>query len=276
VLVGLFALALALSSLTACDRFTLLPAATPLPLPTELATTPLPPGSQLGGLDATFASVISTDGAQGKRCYRLYRFYPDGLALYVERACSTMPPGDNWAEINRWLNRDSGQVFRGDYHLRDGLIWVRIVSYDFVHEKVVFRQFQGETCAGEMVLQEPAATSAFAQPVLEYVRISPAAPSEDGDAVDCRVAGFKFLLRPTVALASGRVEFRIRTDPGETCELSFTNPDGSLSRAPGTGAVTADGQGVCRWEWEVGAQTGQGLVTIRIDQIAQDLALEIR
>ncbi len=52
---------------------------TPLPLPTELATTPFPEESRPGSFDATLISVASDAGAQNGRCHKLFRFYPDGL-----------------------------------------------------------------------------------------------------------------------------------------------------------------------------------------------------
>lgn len=271
---GFFALALALMPLAACLRPNFLPTATPLPLPTELATTPLPPAARPGGLDMTLASVLSTDGAQGEPCHRLYRFYPDGLALYAPSSCSATAPGNNWPEISRWFHRDDARRPRGDYHSQDGRIWVRIVSYDSIHERVVFEQFQGEICGDQMVLQEPAVVSAFAQPVWEYVRVSPApSPSE---APGCRVAAFRIIRSSAIAMAGRRAAYHIQTDPGETCFLRYTRPDGSVSQAPGTGSITADEQGICRWEWEVGEQTGRAVVTIRIDQITQDFEIEIR
>ncbi len=280
MLAQVLALAFPLLPLIACN---LLSPPTPLPLPTELATPPLPLESQPGGLEATFVSAVTVDGAGEERCFKLYRFYPDSLALYANFTCSAAAPSAAaWPEIDRWFRRDDHRIMRGDYYRLGHRIWIRIVGYDAVHEITYLRQFQGELCDADMVLQEPTVRgyagvpSPLMQPVLEYMRISPATAPDEAEGSNCRVAGFKILSRPSVTLAGGLVEFSIQTDPGEACELHFTKPDGSLSRAPGTGAITADGQGICHWEWELDAQTGKGLVTIRIDQITQDFALDIR
>jgi hypothetical protein len=108
VLAQFLALAFALLPLIACN---LLPTPTPLPLPTELATTPLPLESQLGGLEATFVSVVTVDGAGEERCFKLYRFYPDGLALYANFTyAATAPSAATWPEVDRWFRRPAGKT----------------------------------------------------------------------------------------------------------------------------------------------------------------------
>jgi hypothetical protein len=267
----------------ACSSFSLLASPTPLPLPTELAATPLLPGAQPGALDAVFASVSSSAGAQDSRCYRLFRLYPDGTALLEEMVCLSQPPtAASWPEIERWFHRDNPGVPRGDYFTQDQRLWVRIVEYDAVHETTYLRSFQGETCGSELVLQEPAVTtysgvpSALTQPVGEYRRIASAPGQEDQGGGDCHVAGFTLLRRPSIGLAGSRAEFEIQTDPGETCTLTYTAPDGARSEPPGTGPITAGSTGLCRWEWELGEVEGRATVTIQIDEITQDFALEVR
>lgn len=286
----LLAFVIAFLSLTACYSLGLLPTATPLPQPTELATTPPPPGSQPGGLEGIFRSLVSIDGEADSRCYKLFRFYPDGLALYAGLACfDRSPAGRNGPDLERWFERGNRQLARGDYFLLGERIWVRIVTYDAVHETVYLRSFQGEICEDEMVLQEPAqryytgVPSELTQPVLEYVRLSataqlPAASAapQGPSPTSCHVAGFRILWRPSVTISGGQVEYRILTDPGETCTLRYTTPDGRLSQAPGTGAIAADAQGVCRWVWEVGDLKGRATVTVSIDEISQDFWIELR
>lgn len=284
----IFIFVFAFLSLTACYSLGLLPTATPLPQPTELATTPLPPGSRPGGLEGIFRSLASIDGEADSRCYKLFRFYPDGLALHAKLACfDRSPTGRDDSELERWFNRGNRQIARGDYFLLGERIWVRIVTYDAVHETVNLRSFQGEICQDEMVLQEPAqkyytgVPSELTQPVLEYLRFSvppPAASAapQSSRPPSCRVAGFYILRRPSVTLSGGQTEYRILTDPGETCTLRYTTPDGRLSQSPGTGTIVADAQGVCHWLWEVGDLKGRATVTVSIDEISQDFWLELR
>jgi hypothetical protein len=113
------------------------------------------------------------------------------------------------------------------------------------------------------------------QPVLEFIPVQITSPQESLSA-DCHVAGFRLLFRPTVVLSGGRAEYRIQTDPGETCTLQYTAPDGVLTQAQGTGAIIADSQGICKWTWELGELEGDGLVTVTIDQITQDFSIEVR
>jgi hypothetical protein len=276
--------------LIACDRLSILPTATPLPLPTELATTPLPQGralpqgSEPGTLDAIYVSQVSINGGQGSRCHTLYRFYPDGHVLYAPAACFDTPPSErSRSEIERWLNRENTDIDQGDYFQLDQRVFIRIVSTNDVLETINLRTFQGEYCNEKLVLQEPlvrgysGVPSELTQPVLEFALLEKRG-KPDGGSPDsaCHVAGFKMLFRPSVALAGGQAELQVQTDPGETCILRYTAPDGSSSDAPGTGTITADSQGVCSWLWELGETEGNGTVTISIDQITQELNLEVR
>jgi hypothetical protein len=284
---------LAFLQIAGCYRLGVLPTATPLPLPTELATTPLPPGSQLGGLAAVFRSLASIDGEGDSRCYKLYRFYPEGLALYADLACfDRSPAAGDGSDLDRWFNRENREVARGDYFLLDQQIWVRIVTYNSIDETTRLRSFQGEFCQAEMVLQEPAQKyyagipSELTQPVLEYAgmgalahtpALSGASPNPGESGLEpCHVAGFRIIYRPSVALSGGQAEYQIQTDPGEICTLRYTAPDGTSSQARGTGAIIADSQGICRWLWDVGALEGFATVTVSIDEIRQDFQLELR
>lgn len=260
---------------------------TPLPDPTELATTPLPENSTPGGLEGIFISTVSIAGAQPERCYKLYRFYRDGDVLYADMAC--LEPSSNartWEEIDRWFNRENPQVLHGDYHRLEERIWIRVVGYDSIHEETYLRTFQGAYCNGQMVLQEPTVKtysgvpSELTQPVLEYYKLQEPASSnvrpEGNESNLCRIPGFRFIHRPLVVLSGGEALFQVQTSPNESCTLLYTAPDGILRQAPGTGALVADQRGICEWKWEVGSEEGKAIVNISIDHISQDLELEIR
>jgi hypothetical protein len=113
------------------------------------------------------------------------------------------------------------------------------------------------------------------QPVLEYVSLQTSGV-EGTPSGACHVAGFRVIYRPSVVLAGGQAEYQIQTDPGETCKLKYTAPDGTISEGSGTGRITADNQGVCTWTWELGEPKGEGVVTVTIDQITQDFGIEVR
>jgi hypothetical protein len=278
----LLVLTVILSAVLACSRPGIFPTATPLPLPTELATMPLPSQAQLGELEAAFVSVVSSDGAGDERCYNLYRFYPDGLALYASNVCfSATPVEETWSETSRWFQRENRQIPSGDYYLDNNRLWIRIVSYDSIHETINLRLFQGEYCNNKMVLQEPSvrsyagAPSELTEPVLEYVQMR-TSEIERTPSPTCHVAGFRVLFRPSVVVAGGEARYQIQTSPGETCNLQYIAPDGSLSQAKGTGTITAGRDGVCTWIWELGTEDGLGTVRVTIDEIVQDYRIEIR
>ena len=280
----LFLLIMSFLPLVACDQLGIFPTATPLPLPTELSTTSLPSGSQPGNLEAIYVSLASIDGGQGSRCHTLYRFYPDGLALYAKNSCFDTPPSDeSRAEIEEWFHRENHDLDRGDYFLIDHGVFIRIVSYNDVFETTSLSSFQGEYCNEKMVLQEPLVRgysgipSELTQPVLEYALLETRGRPDGGrPGTAGQGAGFKILYRPSVAVAGNQAEYQVQTDPGETCVLVYTAPDGSPGPAMGTGEVVADDQGICTWTWEVGDLEGQGTVTVRIDQITQDFGIEVR
>lgn len=289
-------LMLVLLPVSACYRLGILPTPTPLPLPTELAKVSLPTGSQPGGLEAVFVSLVSADGGQDHQCHKLYRFYPDGLALYANFACSDAASvAESWPEIDSWFRRENRDIARGDYYTLGDRLWIRIVTYDPVSETTRLRSFQGEYCNDEMVLQEPAeryytgVPAELTQPVLEYVRLemtsqrhgTPALTGktltpESRNGAACHVAGFEIIKRPSIVLAGGQAEYQIQTDAGESCALQYVDPGGALSQASGAGTITADSRGICRWVWELGDQKGNGTVTVRIDEIIQDFNIEVR
>jgi hypothetical protein len=273
----IFLLAVALPIL-ACNQLGFLPTATALPQPTELALTPLPEASQLGGLEVTYVSAVSIGGMGDERCYKLVRFYADGLALFADNVCLEAPlSAENLPDVQRWFRRENQDVSRGDYFLVGQRIWVRIVGYDDVYENIYLRSFEGKYCGNKMVLQEPAVRwyagipSDLTQPVVEYN-----SPETSAAPAGCRVAGFRFLTRPSVVLAGGQANYVIQTDPGERCTLTYTTPDGISIQDQGTGTITADDQGICSWIWELGEQPGIGTVTVSINEITQDLSIEVR
>jgi hypothetical protein len=266
----------------ACSRLGLFPTPAPLPQPADLATMSLPQGSQAGGLETIFVSAVSVDGFQDERCYKLFRFYPDGVVLYANFACLDTPPSpESWPEIDQEFHRQNQDILRGDYYLLDHRIWIRIVVHDAVHETTSLRSFQGEVCNHKMVLQEPAnhyftgVPSELMQPVLEFIPLH-LTLSQETLSAGCHVAGFQILSRPTVVLSGGQAVYQIQTDPGETCTLQYTAPDGAMTQAQGTGAIKANSQGVCKWTWDLGDLQGYGLVTVTIDQITQDFSIEVR
>ena len=285
----IFILLALLFSILACSGPGLLPTATPLPRPAELSNTPLPEGGRLGGLEGVFISSVSVEGEQDSRCYKLYRFYADGSVLYTDNTCFDAEiNNESWSEIEGWFQRENPQVSSGDYYLQDHRLWIRIVTYDAVHETTYLRSFQGEYCHQKMVLQEPAVRdysgipSALTQPVLEYNLLETTAPETDrsdlpdsGDG-QCSVAGFKIISRPSIALADNRGSFEILTNRDQECSLQYTDPAGMRIEAQGTGTITADASGICKWEWDLGSREGTGTVTITIDEITQDFSLEIR
>lgn len=278
----LLALVLAFLPIQACYQIGILPTATPLPLPTELSTTPLPPGSRAGGLEGIFISAVSIDGYKDERCYKLYRFYPDGVVLYANLACLEPAPAEKiWSEIDAWFRRENRDIPRGDYYLQNHRIWIRVVFYNDVYETVYLRSFQGEYCNDEMVLQEPkvrdyaGVPSPLTQPVQEYTRLG-ANLTENPPPEACHVAGYRLLYRPYVTIAGGQAEYRIQTDVGQTCVLQYIPPDGNPSEASGAGAITADSHGICAWKWDVGSIKGVATVIVTIDEISQEYSIELR
>lgn len=266
---------------TACTMPTPGQRGTPLPLPTELATTPFPEESQPGNWDATFISVSSAAGTQNGRCHKLLRFYPDGLLLYSNFAC--FPAGADAAsqatDVAGWFRRENAGVTRGDYVLEGQRLWLRAVMHDAVHETAYLRTLQGEYCEGQMVLQEPGiltytgVPSELTQPVQEYILLSGNVP--ETLTPPCRVAGFRFLWRSYITLAGGEATYRIQTAVGERCSLRYVGPDGTRWPADGPAVILADEEGVCAWQWPVGDVRGQGVATVEIDTIRQDFAIQL-
>lgn len=70
----------------------------------------------------------------------------------------------------------------------------------------------------------------------------------------------------------------IQTTPGANCFISYHTPSGTDSTAAGLGAITADGNGICSWSWEIGGNTnsGTGRVTISAGGDVQTFPIEIR
>ncbi len=261
--------------------------ATPLPNPTELATSPLPENSQPGGIEGIFISTVSIPGAQPERCYKLYRFYRGGVVLYADMTC--FDPSSNatgWTEIDDWFNQENSQVLHGDYHRVEERIHIRVVGHDSIHEEIYLRTFEGAYCNGQMVLQEPSVKtysgvpSDLTQPVVEYIKVQEPTSSNTSPELDnsnlCSLSGFRFIFRPLVVVSDGEALFQVQTNPGETCNLQYTTPDGQRRQAEGTGIVIADQRGLCEWKWEVGPEEGTASVNITVNQISQDLELEIR
>jgi hypothetical protein len=253
--------------------------ADPLPLPADLAAAPFPADSKTGGLEGIYISTPSYPGEKNSRCHMLYRFYPEGLVLYSS-TCFTSPPGSSdVSQIETWFNQANISITRGDYATLEQQLIIRIVEPDAIHETVTLRIFQGAFCPSKMVLQEPGETyfssvpSPASQPVLEFTRLDPGSPLQ---SPQCRIPGFEFVRRPTIVLSGGQALFELRTDPGGTCSLVYTTPDGKVSQGAGTGEVQADPEGICRWLFDTGQAEGEAKVTIRVGIIEQDLYLDVR
>jgi hypothetical protein len=253
------------------------------PLPTQLALTGFPASSQAGGLEGIFISSASIPGAGEERCYKLVRFYQDGLFIYSDLACLA-DGGDRddlRDEVDEWFNRDNDRVSRGDYALLDGRLWLRVVVHDAVHETTYLRSFQGEACGGEMVLQEPAVRgyagipSDLTQPVQEYSLMVRKLSDQAGEDA-CRLPGFRFVRRIYTALAGNEAVYSIRTGEGQACALVYLAPDGSIWPQEGRAEITSGSDGLCTWRWPVGDQAGMGLVTVTIGGIRQDFEIQIR
>ncbi len=278
--------------LSACVGIENLFQPTPLPMPQELNATPLPADSTPGGLEDVFISRVSEAGQQPERCYTLYRFYPDGLALYSKFSCFKNPPSaEDLSTVQDWLNRENPRLWRGDYSLQQNRIFIRITVHDVVHEITSLRYFQGSICEGQMVLQEPAVTtyaglpSALNQPVLEYTALKnlsiqpseiPPANRKNRSQTTCVPPSFMIIRRPYITLINGQSLLEIQTNPQEVCTLTYLNPAGETLLSAADGTIRADGQGLCRWLFEIGNVRGTGTLTLQIGEITQSLSIDIR
>ena len=278
--------------LLACNRLSIFPTATPLPLPTELATTPIPEGSQLGGLEATFVSVESAAGVKNTQCYALFRFYQDGLVLGTSQRCLDVPTGElRWSDLSAWFTRDKADslIMRGDYFIRDHSLLIRAVYHHPIQHTTSLRTYYGAFCDNEMVLvQDIHPAPLGGMPIQDYIRLDPAPTTEvtalhqtgstslDLTPLPCHVTSFKFLHRTDITLVSSLAQYQIQTDPGVSCTLRYVTPDGRDSSDKGLGTIIADSQGICNWQWDVGDAAGDGIATVTIDEITQDFTIEIK
>ncbi|GAP09946.1 hypothetical protein BECAL_01100 [Bellilinea caldifistulae] len=258
-------------------------------MPAELNAEPLPSDAVSGGMDEIFISRVSSPGKQPERCYKLYRFYPDGLVLYSQGECFESPPqSKDLSDIQRWLNRENTNLWRGDYSLRQNRIFLRVTVHDYVKEVTSVRYFQGVICEGQMVLQEPAVLtyaglpSELNQPVLEYIALSLSSDQSQTEnrknrsEMICPFVGFKIIHRPSIGLINRQALLEIQTNPRQTCTLTYTNPAGETLLNAAEGTIRADEQGLCRWLFETGSTAGNGTLTVQIGEITQSLQIEIR
>lgn len=56
----------------------------------------------------------------------------------------------------------------------------------------------------------------------------------------------------------------VQASPGAACSLSYTTPSGTISKADGLGAKTADGNGMASWTWKIGGSTNPGTGTVKV------------
>lgn len=216
----------------------------------------------------------SQPGLYGKPCYAAFRFYADGLIISGNHCPESKNDAPNGEKITQWLRRENIGVQRGDYFVQGDLLWLRVVDYDSVHKTPVLRAYRGEACGGKMVLQpwssEPAT---MGMAVAEYSQVWGEGTPPTTNA-RCHVAGFKFVWQTGIGLTGHEGKYTIQTDPGETCTLTYTTPDG-ISGSEGTGTITADEQGICEWLWPLGNVAGNGVVTVTIDSISQAFTIAV-
>ncbi|MCX7975579.1 MAG: hypothetical protein N2646_00765 [Bellilinea sp.] len=241
-------------------------------------------------MDEIFISRVSSAGKQPERCYKLFRFYPDGLVLYSGLSCfENLPGSKDLPAIQRWLNREDPTFFRGDYSLQQNRIFLRVTVHDYVREVTSLRYFQGNICNGQMVLQEPAVLTYAGlpydlnQPVLEYLALS--VSSDQNQTEDsrknrretaCEYVGFKIIRRPSIGFINRQALLEIQTNPHQACTLTYANPAGEILLSPAEGTIRADEEGLCRWLFEIGSITGNGTLIVQIGEITQSLQIEIR
>lgn len=245
----------------------------PPPLPTQLAPTPFPPGSAVGGLTAAYRSWASAPSVDGPACQVVWRFEADGRALFAPAVCD-----EPWDTTATWLNRDNPRMAHGDYAVQGSVIWVRLAQVNPINETVTVRYFTGQVCADGLTLSEPAVRrysglpSPTTQPVLTFGRLDAPTPLP----VTCTVIPFEMDKRPTITLTDAAITWSVRTHPGEICTLTYTDPSGLTSNTPGTGPVVASANGLCSWTWPVGPHAGDALVTIHVGALTHTFGLEVR
>lgn len=239
-------------------------------LPTEHAATPLPPDMTPGGLQAAFQSWASAPGADGPVCHAVWRFEADGRALFAPAVCA-----ESWETTSAWLNRDNPNVAHGDYAVQDSRIWIRLAQFDHVHETVRLRYFTGQICADGLTLSEPAVRgyaglpSPVTQPALTFARLDPPAALPTA----CTVTPFEVERRPAITLRQSAIPWSVRTHPGQTCTLTYTDPAGQASAPQIT---TADDAGLCQWLVAAGEISGQALVTVQVGAVTHTFGLDVR
>lgn len=106
-----------------------------LPPPEDLGAAPLPEGTRRDGVEAIYATLASDGGEGGTSCYGLLRLSEDGTAG-ATGICTEEPVADVAASPETW-DRDPGL---GDYAWRDGILWTRIVEWDWLAEELVLTE----------------------------------------------------------------------------------------------------------------------------------------
>ncbi len=122
--------------------------------PPRISAMPTPDGGQLGGLDGVFVSVDSMPGYQdGYNCYHVFRLFPDGLVLMHDAMCvQTATFGESWPRIRGAFDRETSRVSHGEYHRRDGAIWL-VITYDYGF-RTAYRDFRGNWTDNRVSLVE--------------------------------------------------------------------------------------------------------------------------
>jgi hypothetical protein len=110
----------------------------PLPTPDEIGAAPFPDGAVVGGLDAVYATLVDTvrlreDGRPFERqCYSLLRLREDGVAETSQACTTTGDITESAAADATWEQ----PYFVGDYAVADGMVWTRMVDWDFIVEEL--------------------------------------------------------------------------------------------------------------------------------------------
>lgn len=77
---------------------------------------------------------------------------------------------------------------------------------------------------------------------------------------------------------NGTARLVIRATPGAFCFINYRTPSGNVSDAQGLENKTADTNGLCVWEWEIGRGTnpGTGAVIVSVDNYTESLPIVIQ
>lgn len=77
---------------------------------------------------------------------------------------------------------------------------------------------------------------------------------------------------------NGTARLVIRTTAGANCFINYRTPAGTVSDAQGLENKTADADGLCAWEWQIGQRTtaGTGTVIVSVNNYTESLPIVIQ